>query len=515
MLQLRGSLIPAALKSSIFAAIAAWVLKWAENQEYIALHDGIVKDASVYSGFSFTLAFMLVFRTSQSYNRFWHAATQVNAMRSQWYEAASSLCKFVEMSNANAEEIVVFKHTVVRLFSMLGATAMSALAVMEDENFSVVDIKGFSRADLDFLMQREDANHRPNVVYQWIQSLIVKKMHSGLLNVPAPILTRVFQEMERGMVEYGHVLQIMTIPFPFPYTQICWILIRIYMIFTPFMMCRWTDNEWAAALFTLASVLCIKTINMIATEIENPLGDDVNDLPVHQYHDEFNDHLVLLLQAGTLKPPTLQKTAVMDPDVLLDPQHAKGISLEQYYSGTGPEAVVPEAKWQGPEAVSQPSSEGGAPDWQAQRMRMSLSGSSAVEKLEETINEERGGAFATSSNQTKQPANLAGGDTRLTNAPDFAQSPQWREMLEELSQKLLQSNSELNKLLERQIIAIDRLVSGVSQAATSVQTFCAASASSAGNLPSAALAMGSDMRALPGRPLNGCVFTPITGRCSS
>merc|ERR1719162_2925666 len=104
MLRIQGSLMPAALKMGVVVAFAAFILKWAEIEGHITFPSQMVKSSSLYSGFSFTLAFMLVFRTSQSYQRFWNAAVQMKMMRSQWYEAASTLCKFVEMSNASEQE---------------------------------------------------------------------------------------------------------------------------------------------------------------------------------------------------------------------------------------------------------------------------------------------------------------------------------------------------------------------------------------------------------------------------
>merc|ERR1719162_2353719 len=108
MLRIQGSLMPAALKMGVVVAFAAFILKWAEIEGHITFPSQMVKSSSLYSGFSFTLSFMLVFRTSQSYNRFWHAATSMNSMRSQWYEAASSICKFLEMSDHPAEEVLIF-----------------------------------------------------------------------------------------------------------------------------------------------------------------------------------------------------------------------------------------------------------------------------------------------------------------------------------------------------------------------------------------------------------------------
>lgn len=464
MLQIRGSLIPQSLKTGLLVSLCAFLLKWAERQGHVVIPDGIVKDSTVYSSFSFTLGFVLVFRTGQSYSRFWHAATQMHAMRSNWFEAASSLTKFVGLSTAPEDEVMIFRHTIVRLMSMLGATALSALAVMKDENFAIVDVKSFHRDDMEFLIQ-QSAELKPNIVYQWILSLIIQSVRSGMLNVPPPILTRAFQQMERGMVEYGHAMQVMEIPIPFPYTQICWVLIRLYMVFTPFMMCRWSDNEWAAALFTLVSVMCIKTINLIASEIENPLGDDVNDLPVHQYHNEFNDQLVLLLLSRTRQPPTLLKNAILDAKALTQDTLEKGMSLEQYVAYHGDKQISATHE-------TEP----------LQTLAVVANGNACDERSPQDPTQPQADA-----------ASVAG--DKFQGA--LHKHHTWtREFLEEFTQKLQRSHLELNELIARQTKAIEELGSRLT----------ASKGSAAGDL----LAGGGGSPGSPAPSGAGANFAPAT-----
>jgi len=454
MLQIKGSLLPQALRVSGILAILAFVVKTLELEGLITFPEGLMKDAGLYSGFQFTLAFLLVFRTAQSYNRFWDSAVQINSMSCQWYQAASSLCKFVEMSEASAEEVLVFKHRVVRLFSMLGATGMSALAVMEDEKFGIVNIEAFDHSCLDFLVGREDDAHRPWVVYQWIQALIVQNLHNGLLNIPAPVLTRVFQQLEKGMVDYSQVLLIMTIPFPFPYTQICWMLVRVNMIVSPFVMCLWTDFPWVAALFTLVTTGCIHTLSLIATEIENPLGDDVNDLPCHQYHADFNDHLVLLLQDGTLKPPVLLARAEMNPATLNDPAYWHK-TLDEYYAEKTQEVANAEAPYE---------VKAGAAD-----MALQIKG-------QQFIDPSRKFGSRLSSNIPAAKPQFTGASpmfdsvaSRLRDMCDHTSNDSTRassgetdvlkDLASDIAGKLMPGQQEMNNLLMRQVAATEQLVS--------------------------------------------------------
>ena len=64
---------------------------------------------------------------------------------------------------------------------------------------------------ISYLATKSDGE-KVEAVYTWIQCFIVRNIKSGLLNMPAPIATRVFQVMEQGMSEYQQVLLIMTGP---------------------------------------------------------------------------------------------------------------------------------------------------------------------------------------------------------------------------------------------------------------------------------------------------------------
>merc|ERR1712048_1326913 len=127
--------------------------------------------------------------------------------------------------------------------------------------------------DLEFLTQDAAHGRKVEIVLQWIKVLVVEVMDEGLLNVPAPILTRVFQELGAGLVHYREAMQVVIWPFPFPYAQMCVMLTTVHMIITPFVLCQLTTYIWSCVLLTLTSVLCMKGLDLVAAELQNPFGD--------------------------------------------------------------------------------------------------------------------------------------------------------------------------------------------------------------------------------------------------
>merc|ERR1740121_3571480 len=74
---------------------------------------------------------------------------------------------------------------------------------------------------LDWQSRKElRKSRRPvELVFSWIQALIVENIKTGVLSIPPPLLSRSFQEYANGMVQFHDACKISTCPFPFPYAQ--------------------------------------------------------------------------------------------------------------------------------------------------------------------------------------------------------------------------------------------------------------------------------------------------------
>ena len=93
----------------------------------------------------------LVFRSQQAYTRFWEAATIVQQVRGEWFNAVSSSFAFCTIKPERRQEVEKFQHTLLRLTSLLYCTALQQIAVLEDEAFEIIDTDGFSEESLQYL----------------------------------------------------------------------------------------------------------------------------------------------------------------------------------------------------------------------------------------------------------------------------------------------------------------------------------------------------------------------------
>lgn len=329
--QMYGSVFPWAGTMALPSSAITAFIRILINAGYLPLLDdtsSMMKDTSAWVGFSTLVGFLIVFRTSQAYSRFCDGCQSVHKMRAEWFDAASALIAFCRHSRADAREIERFKHTIIRLFSMLHAACLAdieeggkrrELARVKGKSgecelelvtvgqtmaytYDLLDVHSIDVASQDVLKATKS---KSKVIFTWIQMVIVEHIDTGVLSIPAPILSRVFQELANGMVYTYDAMKISEIPFPFPYAQTCDCLLCIHWLVIPFVVSHWVVSPIWAGIFAFTQVFTFWALNFIAVEIDNPFGTDPNDLDSRGMQKEMNSCLLLLVDPNTTKTPEL------------------------------------------------------------------------------------------------------------------------------------------------------------------------------------------------------------------
>lgn len=309
--QVKGSVFPQALAIALPCSLVSGCFKYMLLTGFLDRIEepdsAILNNSGAWSGIGFLVGFLIVFRTSQAYTRFWDGCIFTHQMRAEWFDACSAICSFCAASKADRSSVVRFKHLMVRLFSMLHAAALADIEDCSREH--VEDVGAFSLplidvhlVDADTLRAVKTSDSRPELIFSWIQQLLAVNIDSGVLSIPPPILSRAFQELSNGMVAHHQAMKIATIPFPFPYAQTCECILMMHWIVAPLVVAQWATHPGWAGFFTFIQVFVLWSLNFIAVEIENPFGKDDNDLDFGHMQDELNKHLLLLVgkQANTL-----------------------------------------------------------------------------------------------------------------------------------------------------------------------------------------------------------------------
>ena len=131
------------------------------------------------------------------FHRFWDGASAAYEVTGGLYMAASNWMAFAHHGNVSWEEVQGFKQTVVRLVSLLSAMMLTHLEGTDtrnsEEGYDILDLASLHMTRVRVLAKEEN---KTEVVIQWIKLLIIERLNVGTLSIPAPILTRVFQELD-------------------------------------------------------------------------------------------------------------------------------------------------------------------------------------------------------------------------------------------------------------------------------------------------------------------------------
>lgn len=309
--QWKGSVAPRSFAIALPPAILTVALMWLnENVDGFQNSAGTtdVKASQLWSAMFWALSFLIGFRTTKAYARFWEGTTLLHQMFGEWFDATSCLIAFSSLSMRNEgliSDVQDFRHTLIRLMSLCHASALEEIAENDiDQGYPIIDVGGLDQRSLKYLRDCKFNNdlgfNRVEVVIHMIQTLIVHYHDNGIIQIPSPILSRVFQTLSRGQVNLANCKKIKTTLFPFPFAQMVGILLLIFEVLTPVMMSAVLEGRkfWAFA-FTLIALWALVGLNDIAKQLEMPFGDDPNDLPLMDFHEHMNTSLLMLIREET------------------------------------------------------------------------------------------------------------------------------------------------------------------------------------------------------------------------
>lgn len=302
--QYHGSVFPKALCWAIPNSALAAVLHhyFHEENEDRQATGGV---SILWSGYTFVLGFLIVFLTNQAYSRFWEGATLINQVRGTWFNAVSNMVAFCSHREDRHEDVDRFQHTIVRLASMLYCSALQQICDLPDDTLEIIEVDSFDKESLDYL---QGVNDRCEILLQWVQRLVVEATSENVISVAPPIISRVFQELSNGIVDLNNVRKIKEIPFPFPYAQLMTWLLLIHFGVTPVIASQAIASKAWASVMCFFVTSSLWSLLYIAHQIDQPFGNDDNDLPIDAMQRDFNRSLLQLLEPLAQRPPHYHHT---------------------------------------------------------------------------------------------------------------------------------------------------------------------------------------------------------------
>lgn len=268
--QVLKTLLPALLFMGAFSLAVCYIIL-----DYLDLGGKKVDGATaVHSLLGVVLGLFLVFRTNSAYDRWWEGRRLWGALVNSTRNFAMKLNAYLSKENHEDRE----------WFAKMIANFVFA---MKESLRKGVQLSELESVDDKFIESLKDIKHKPNrisaLMYEKVNQLYINKQITGdhLINLDKEL---------KDFIDYiGACERIRNTPIPYSYTMYIKKFIFIYIITLPFGFVT------AFGYFTVATVLLISfvllSVELIAEEIEDPFGRDINDLPTDDLSVKIRDNV--------------------------------------------------------------------------------------------------------------------------------------------------------------------------------------------------------------------------------
>jgi len=91
--------IPKGTRAALPCSLIAALIRWMVNAGYLGFlegEDSVMNQSQAWAGFSVLVGFLVIFRTSQAYSRFWEGCGAAHRMAADFFDASSALISFTE-----------------------------------------------------------------------------------------------------------------------------------------------------------------------------------------------------------------------------------------------------------------------------------------------------------------------------------------------------------------------------------------------------------------------------------
>lgn len=347
LFSLGGSVLPRCMPMVVMAGMTAGL--------FAALDWHFLWDFRKYFGHPYALqllglvfGYLSVSRLQVSYNRYWEGCTNVKIMYESWADACLQTLANDAVPHTYAKyQRDPFCAYIVRLFSQMSAMAMLKLHLEEDwdrvhemlthppaANPKLVGRGGglLTSKELELLMRLPEP---VSGCASRITRAITTRQRAGGVSAPPPQVSRIFQELSDGVRGYHECLKMKDVPVPFAYVQVNALLLLFFNAVTPIAVAVFSSADYATAasdnysgdpnapavdedssVYSMgariihvvvsvglsAFVVCgFTAMWMVANELEDPFGEDGNDLDVLDYHIKFCEQIDSMLDGPWLE----------------------------------------------------------------------------------------------------------------------------------------------------------------------------------------------------------------------
>lgn len=255
-----------------YSSLIAWAeLRWEMD---FMLHPGFKNLPVFFSMIGFILSLLLVFRTNTAYERWWEG-------RKLWGNLINSSRNFASKLNACGDSV---QESDRKYFQ----TAIPLFADALDKHLKSEKV----RLELDELEIHHDHKHPPLLIAQWVHQRIFT-MHKDR-KFDSFTFQLLIREVDQWMEICGSCERIKNTPIPYSYASFIRKFILGFCLMVPLGLVP--TLGFIAIPVTTILYYALTSLEIIAEEIEEPFGNDPNDLPTQKMVETIQANVLDILK---------------------------------------------------------------------------------------------------------------------------------------------------------------------------------------------------------------------------
>ncbi len=227
---------------------------------------------AVYSLLGFVISLLLVFRTNTAYDRWWEGRRLWGAIVNDSRNLALKINAIISIEN----EKTFFKNTISNF-------CYSAKNHLRDKNFEVeLEFNDFKEQQ-----RHAKSEHKPLFFISVIQTKLYNLKSQGKISDNEWLMLD--RNLNALVDSIGGCERIKNTPIPYSYSLFIKKFIFIYVITLPLAFVN--QFSYFSAFIATFVFYALVSMEVLAEEIEDPFGEDDNDLPIDQICDRIKQNV--------------------------------------------------------------------------------------------------------------------------------------------------------------------------------------------------------------------------------
>lgn len=260
-------LLPALVFMALYTSGICYVLL-----DYFQLK--FISTTAVHSLLGIVLGLFLVFRVNSAYDRWWEGRKLWGSLVNNTRNLAAKLSAFID--DEDRESRVYF-----------GQLIPNYVIAMKEHLRTGVDLDDLDIVEDGFIKKLKDKEHIPNAISLMLYQRVNKLFKAGKLTGEQ------FFVIDKEIKELSNILggceRIKNTPIPYSYSMYIKKFIFTFTITLPFAFM--TEFQYWTVPIVLMIFFILVSVELIAEEIEDPFGNDSNDLPTDQLCDKIKNNV--------------------------------------------------------------------------------------------------------------------------------------------------------------------------------------------------------------------------------